>query len=152
VNTVKRHRNGYSLLEVMFVIGVLGFVALVATQIFVNVNQTTLKTVQRQTAQMRFDQAVRRLRVDVWNAAKCTLQNPQQLQIFAGNKSVNWTVGSTINRQADSEVNTWDELQSNFHFEAKGDVVTIVQDPVAGDSGGRVSLLEAAAFLKGPAQ
>ena len=152
MNIANRPDRGFALLEIMFVLGVLAFVALVATQIFVAVNQTTLKTVERQAAQMRFDQAVRRLRTDVWNASQCTLENTHELQIHSGDKSIAWTIGSTIKRQSGAESNTWEDLQSDLHFEVKGNVVTVIQDPVAGDSGGRVSLLDAAALLKGGGQ
>jgi type II secretory pathway pseudopilin PulG len=146
------HCHGFALLEALFVIGLLGFVALVGGQIFITINQTTQRAAQRQMSQMRFDQAIRALREDIWNASQCSLRDSHTLQLQLGEKQVIWTTEKSMKRTAGDQIEAWEELQSDLHFEVKGNTVTVVQDPAPGDSGGRVTLLNVATLLKGEAR
>ena len=147
---LRGHKRAFALVELMFVLGLLMFVALVAGQIFFSVARTTSSVSQRQTAQIRVDQAVRRLRQDVWNATQISLSDPQHLQIKIGDKSVSWTTGQSLKREAGSETQHWDELQTDLHFEQRGPTVSLAQEPMQGESGGHITLLNANAVLKGP--
>jgi type II secretory pathway pseudopilin PulG len=145
------HRNNaFALLELMFVLGLLAFVALVAGQLFFGITRATSQVNQRQAAQIRVDQAVRRLRQDVWNATQITVPDPQHLQIKLADKSVTWSAGQFLKRDTGAESQRWDELQTDLHFEQRGPTVSLAQEPTQGESGGRVTLLNANAVLKGP--
>ena len=148
------HHNAraFALLELMFVLGVLGFVALVAGQLFVGVTRSTTTVDQRQTAQIRVDQAVRRLRQDVWNATQITLPDPQHLQIKINDQSITWTAGQTLKREFASESQHWDDLQTTLHFDQHGPTISLAQEPTQGESGGHITLLNANSVLKGSPQ
>ncbi len=147
---LRGHKSAFALLELMFVLGLLMFVALVAGQLFFSVARTTSSVNQRQTAQIRVDQAARRLRQDVWNASQITLPDPQHLQIKIADKSVTWTAGQSLKRESGSDTQHWDELQTDLHFEQHGPTVSLAQEPTQGESGGRITLLNANSVLKGP--
>jgi type II secretory pathway pseudopilin PulG len=136
----------------MFVLGVLAFVALVAGQTFLGVTRTTTQLTQHQTSQIRVDQAIRRLRQDVWNATQITLPDPQHLHIQLGDKSVTWTTAQSLKRESGSDLQHWDDLQTTLHFEQHGPTISLAQDPTQSEAGGRVTLLNANSLLKGPAQ
>ena len=145
------HHNAraFALLELMFVLGVLGFVALVAGQLFVGVTRSTTTVDQRETAQIRVDQAVRRLRQDVWNATQITLPDPQHLQIKINDQSITWTAGQTLKRESASESQHWDDLQTTLHFDQHGPTISLAQEPTQGESGGHITLLNTNSLLKG---
>ena len=144
-------RKAFALLELMFVLGLLAFVALVAGQLFVGVTRSTTTVNQRQTAQIRLDQAVRRLRQDVWNATQITLPDPQHLQLKINDKSITWTATQDLKRESASDSQLWTDLQTTLYFEQHGPTISLAQDPSQGESGGRITLLNANSLLtKGP--
>ena len=144
------HRRGFALFELMFVLGLLMFVALVAGQIFYGVTRTTSHVNERQTSQIRVDQAIRRLRQDVWNATQISLSDAGHLQLKVRDKSITWTAGPSLKREAGEATQRWDELQTELHFEQHGPTVSLAQEPTQGEAGGRVTLLNANSVLKGP--
>lgn len=143
--------RGFVLVEMMFVIGLLSVVALIVGQLYFASVQTTQRVAAMQTAQTRFDQAVRRLRGDVWGALGCTSPDPHTLRIERPDgKAVEWSAGQFLRRTSGEARQSWEELRTDLRFEVRGPVVVVVQDPAEGEAGGgRVALLNEAALLKG---
>jgi len=150
MNNANRRTRGFVLVEMMFVIGLLAIVGLIVGQLYFASTQTTQRVARMQAAETRFDQAVRQLRRDVWNASGCTLSDPHTLRVERSDgKAIEWTTGQFLRRNSDGAREAWDELQTDLHFEVRGPIVVVVQDPAEGEAGGRVALLDEAALLKG---
>jgi type II secretory pathway pseudopilin PulG len=149
----RRADSAFMLVELMFVLGLLAVVALVATQIFLFNMRTSTQLSQQHQAQAQFDQATAQLRRDVWGASSLESQTAQVLNVkLADGREVTWHAGKALERTSNSQSRRWDALDADIAFEVRGPTVAIAVEPHKSDPGGKLTLVSQAMLLQGARQ
>jgi hypothetical protein len=135
-------------------VGILAFIGVITMQVFRSTVRTWRETADRQSAQMRFDIALQRLRTDVWSASKIELADDHTLVLhFPTQTDVTWhseDASTSLSRIATdkSESCRWERL-GKLAFTVKGPTVALHVAENSGDSEGEVVLMSQAMLLKG---
>jgi type II secretory pathway pseudopilin PulG len=138
------------LVELMFVLGLLAVVALVATQIFLFNMRTSAQLSRQHQAQAQFDQATAQLRRDVWGASSLESPGTQVLKLkHADGQEVTWHAGKVLERTSDSQDRRWDALDADIAFEVHGPTAIIAVEPHKSDAGGKLTLVSQTLLLQG---
>jgi prepilin-type N-terminal cleavage/methylation domain-containing protein len=118
-------RRGFSLIEVLLALSLLGVFLLIASRVIVaNIHaQTANLTAEGNTA--RFDRAVIALRADVANSKSVEMPEPAVLRIhLADNQTIEWRADHHSLIRSASDNRTWDVGQS-LNFKLDGAVVLL---------------------------
>jgi prepilin-type N-terminal cleavage/methylation domain-containing protein len=120
------HRRGYSLLETLFAISLLGVFLLIASRVIVANFDTTRATLLADGNTSRFDRAVIALRADVVNSSSVEMPEPTLLRIHGpGNQTIEWrTDHNSLSRIASTDKRGWDVGQS-LNLRLDGPVVLL---------------------------
>jgi hypothetical protein len=136
----------------MMIIGIMGVVALISTQLYVDMSRNYLRLVQQQQAQQRFDLAVRQLRSDVWNASSALINERGELRLTrVDGKRIQWNAGDRLDRTCDGQSSQhWNELGTSLSFAMRGATIIIREEPSPADpTGGQIAMPMVAATVTG---
>lgn len=112
------HRGGWSLIEIVGVLSLLGVFAVLASGLFAGVARVERDSRTSQTLSTQFDHMLHRLRRDVWSATALAAPDAQRLLITTGGETVTWTFGEGVVRESGGGVQAWPELAMPWAVEA----------------------------------
>ena len=148
--TIRRtDARAFMLWELMMALGLLAVIALLAGQIFLALNRTSVEVAKQHTAQSAFDQATRELRGDVFIATQIRLQDSRLVLQTADGQKIDWQADESLKRTSGKDVRKWKDLGAHLTFAVNGPTVILRQEPIASDSGGELVLPSQALLLKG---
>lgn len=145
-------RNGFMLVELVFVLGMIAVAALISTQLYVDMTRAHGRMLLQQEAQQRFDLALRPLRSDVWNATTASVDKGGTLYLTRPDgKGVQWQAGDRLSRTIESQPpREWNQLGANLSFVIRDGAVVLREEPSQSDTnGGEIVLPLVAGGLKG---
>ncbi|HXE55743.1 MAG TPA: hypothetical protein VN541_22155 [Tepidisphaeraceae bacterium] len=149
--TGSRRRRGFFLIEMLVIMGLLTVAGLLAARLYYTTGQALQRAEQRQTAQAQFDQALARLRADVWQAASVGLKDPHTLLIHeAQNQTITWSSSASLQRRTDGahrQVDQWTQLGTTLELDVRGPQVIVIDH--SADPPGRIVLLGQTMLLTG---
>jgi Tfp pilus assembly protein PilX len=113
---IRRHRRGFMLGNILFVLILLAAFTLAATRVFRLSILSTQSAARDQERSLRLEQAMRKLRADVWQAASIQNVEPGQLRLTNSTSPLEWRADAEGNliRTAGQDVQTWNTLQVTF--------------------------------------
>ena len=144
--------SGFVLIEMMIALGLLAIVGLMAAQVFRSVSRAWHQAAVQQSAEMRLDQAVHQLRLDVWNASSMESPDPQTLRIHpADGPAIEWRLGKAVERSSGAatppQVQRWSDFQAELSIALHGDVVEINAGQGPGVPAGQITLVSQSMLL-----
>jgi prepilin-type N-terminal cleavage/methylation domain-containing protein len=140
-----RRRRAFSLLELLVAIGLLGFFAVAATQLFRATVRISHTTAQRQDAAGSFETAIGVLRGDAWTAAEIAAPDATTAKLG----KVTWTArGETLTRDAGdgSRPRTW-PVPAGVTFLADNASLVLRVPPAKDERGGDVRMVSESKIL-----
>lgn len=150
-----KRSGGFTLLEIIVVIGLVAVVGLVSTQVFVATLRVWKTSAREQATQSRFDLAVGQLRRDVWSASAIESPNPASLEIQNPAGLIHWTADPQhgLRRSSDrpEDLRQWPEL-GRMKFKAEGPMLNIRLEPTHEEAGGQMVLVSQSMMLAGRPQ
>jgi prepilin-type N-terminal cleavage/methylation domain-containing protein len=125
---MNRHfHRGYTLIELLLTLSLLGVFSLIATHLFGSSFQVMSQSAQVTEFPMRFDAAVNSLRSDIAEAISIDLPNPRSLiaKNSAG-ETIQWEIDGNhhLLRQDNSTSRSWDVGEA-IEFRREGDLLLI---------------------------
>lgn len=145
-------RRGFTMPEMLVVIGLVAFVGLVSMQLFRATLRVWRQSADEQAAQARFDQAVGQLRRDVWSARSLQTPDAHSLEIQESAGTVHWEADSTegLSRKSERHADDrrWTRL-GKLSFEASGPTLIVRLEPTHEEAGGRMVLISQTMMLTG---
>lgn len=120
-------RRGFSLLELLFALSLLGTFALIATRLFTSSFKVMWQTSQASEIPMRFDAAISTLRSDVESAASIDAPDAHSLVVHdTAGKTIRWQCDGQheMSRQDRIAQRTWD-IGQTIEFQREGAIVLV---------------------------
>lgn len=118
MRNLRRRKRAFTMIEMLFVLGLLGVITLAGGRLFVTAMKTTHSAAQAQNRAARFDSAVSALRRDVWSAQKVTVASDGAVTINGShNSATTWTSksGALIRHVNGGHDQTWNiEAKATF--------------------------------------
>lgn len=107
-------RRGFSLIEILLTLSLLGVFSLLAFRLLGANMKVTEATLMADSNTARFDRAVAALRADVFDSASLEMPSPRLLRIHGSDKQiVDWEIdGNTIRRTRAAARRAWDVGQA----------------------------------------
>jgi prepilin-type N-terminal cleavage/methylation domain-containing protein len=127
------NRRAFALLELLFVLALLGVFALMATRLFY-ASVAVMRTAALSTeSAMRFDSAMAAMRHDVFLSDSIQMLNPDSLEVHRpGGAVIQWeTTGNELDRTADNTHHHWDVGQK-IELRLQGNIL-LVRPSVGGE-------------------
>lgn len=148
-------RRGFTLLEILVVIGLVAFVGLVSMQLFRATLKTWKNSADEQAVQSRFDLAIGQLCRDVWSATSIDAPNARSITIHNPAGTVHWTANEPagLSRTADrpDDARHWPDL-GKISFESRGPMLVVHLTPTHEEAGGEMVLMSQSMLLAGRPQ
>jgi prepilin-type N-terminal cleavage/methylation domain-containing protein len=148
-------RRGFTLTELIVVIGLVAFAGLVSVRIFRATLHVWKESASEQAAQSRFDQAVGQLRRDLWSATSIDSPDASALEIRTPGGIVHWKADQSagLSRSGDrpADGRHWSGL-GKLSFEAHGPVLVLRLAPTHEEAGGQMALMSQSMLLAGRSQ
>jgi type II secretory pathway pseudopilin PulG len=116
-HSAKNHR-GFSIWELLIVIGLMSVLGVISQRLFVGAFRTMQAAHAAETAEMRFDHAMLRLRADCWSARQISADGLSATLTRTGRPAITWrftTTGDLSRREGDSTV-TWPDVSRSARF------------------------------------
>jgi len=134
-------RSGFAILELLFVLALLGVFALLATQLFrasINVMHNAARTGE---SAMRFDSAMAVMRDDIFLSASTEMPDSNSLVVHRPDGSiVRWqTAGTEIQRTSGDTIRQWN-VDQKIQLRQQGQIVLL--QPATGAELAMASALE----------
>lgn len=145
-------RRGFTLLEILVVIGLVAFVGLVSMQLFRATLRTWKASADEQAIQSRFDLAMGQLRRDVCSATSIDAPDTRSITIHNPAGTVHWTANEpaaqsrTTDEAADAR--HWPDL-GPITFESRGPMLVVHLTPTHEEAGGEMVLMSQSMLLAG---
>ena len=127
MKTKRISRRGYTLMEVLCTLSLLGTFALIATRLFTSSFKVMWQTSQASEIPMRFDAAISTLRSDLASAASVDIPDAHSLIVHdTAGKTIQWQSDGRheISRHDTNAQRNWDVGQS-IEFHREGAIVLI---------------------------
>jgi prepilin-type N-terminal cleavage/methylation domain-containing protein len=127
VKTRRISRRGYTLLELLCTLSLLGTFALIATRLFTSTFKVMWQTSQSSEVPMRFDAAISTLRSDLASAASVDVPDAHSMIVHdTAGKTIRWQCDGRheISRHDSATQRNWDVGQS-IEFHRVGAIVLI---------------------------
>ncbi len=134
-------RSGFALLELLFVLALLGVFALLATRLFYASINTMHGAARTGESAARFDSAMAVMRDDIFLSDSTEMPDSNSLVIHrAGADTIRWqTTGTDIERTADNATRHWN-VEQKIELHQQGKIVLI--QPATGGELAMASALE----------
>ncbi|HEY2584792.1 MAG TPA: type II secretion system protein [Tepidisphaeraceae bacterium] len=150
---MRRRYRGFTLLELIVVLGLVAFVSIIATNLFRATLRTWRESAAAQQAQGRFDQAIGQFRRDVWSATSMELPNPRTAILQTPEGRVEWDAidpaGLARVAAADpADHRRWEGL-GDLTFSARGPTLVVRVKPSPQEAGGEMVLTSQPMLLAG---
>lgn len=126
-STASRMNGGFLFVELLFVIGMLAVASLLGAIIFRTAGQALTETTKLQTSELQIDQALGRLRADVWGASAMESKNGQLLLVRSpGANDVHWKANGTLARTGPrASTLRWDRIDARIAFQVHGPTLKV---------------------------
>ncbi len=157
LHPARRSRSAIALIELLFVIAILGIFAVIASSIFT----TTMKTLYRANAddasRRAMDAALSRLRSDIWNATAIRSESGG-LSVDRPGGSVQWSFDETkqlVRSTGESEtpsLQSWPVSNLRVTFDVQGPTVGVEVSPPNAQAIASERLVSQAMLLNGGGQ
>lgn len=125
----KPPRRGFTLFEMMVVLGLLGVVSVLGVRVFRSANRMQLDAAARQSAATSFDRAISQLRSDAWAASSFDCPDEHTLRVTSNpGRTVEWQfVGDALTRtgSAGEREQRWSRMGAEIRFRPRGPTVRV---------------------------
>lgn len=148
-----RRRRGFTLIEIIVVLGMVAFVMIIATNLFRATLRTWRESAAAQQAQSRFDQAIGQFRRDVWSATSMEAPNPRTAILQTPEGRVEWDAidpaGLARVAAADpADHRRWEGL-GTLTFSSRGPTLVVRVKPNPQEAGGDMVMTSQPMLLAG---
>jgi type II secretory pathway component PulJ len=137
------NRRGFTVLELLIMIGLMAFMGAVSQRLFVSSIRTMQAARSTDTAIVRFDHAMMRLRADVWASSEISADSTSATLKQSDGQTITWRIDETggLTRSEGDSTLAWQDVSRTAKFSADGPALVLHLSDGFNKSPGSIKLI-----------